>query len=58
MGGGVQFPEDPDFIAAGRRSSQAIGGDRRPCSQTMGDSVLGSVPSRFEVEKAIIDLQR
>lgn len=57
MGGGVNFPEDYDSFAA-CHIRPAIGSDRTSSSQIAGDSVFGSVPSRSEVEKAILDLQR
>ncbi|KAL0288101.1 UNVERIFIED_CONTAM: hypothetical protein Sradi_7106800 [Sesamum radiatum] len=32
--------------------------ESKPCSQSVGDCAFGSVPSRVEVERAILDLQR
>ncbi|KAK6120717.1 hypothetical protein DH2020_045542 [Rehmannia glutinosa] len=41
-----------------RNSLAAIFGGSQSCSQNNGDCIFGSVPSRVEVERAILDLQR
>ncbi|KAL7083357.1 hypothetical protein ACP275_14G156400 [Erythranthe tilingii] len=41
-----------------RYSEAAICNQSNPSSLNIGGSVFGSVPTRFEVEKAILDLQR
>ncbi|KAL0347635.1 UNVERIFIED_CONTAM: hypothetical protein Scaly_1779500 [Sesamum calycinum] len=43
----------PSSVAAICSSSES-----KPCSQSVGDCAFGSVPSRVEVERAILDLQR
>ncbi|XP_051132399.1 uncharacterized protein LOC127252321 [Andrographis paniculata] len=61
MGGGDYLLDaDLDSVSGGdgRSSVVEIRRGGKSCSQNNGDSVFGSVPSRFEVEKAILDLER
>ncbi|PIN08488.1 hypothetical protein CDL12_18936 [Handroanthus impetiginosus] len=72
MGGGLIYTgNSPSFAAATPRFSTAavrsfntptsvaaIRSESKPGSQSIGDGVFGSVPSRAEVENAIVDLQR
>ncbi|KAI3449075.1 hypothetical protein Pfo_005740 [Paulownia fortunei] len=74
MGGGFMFTGSSTSFTAARppfsagdgatrsfhthNSPAEICGGSKPCSQNIGDCIFGSVPSRVEVERAILDLQR